>query len=166
MGAGAAGVGQLGVPGSLGEDLDERVGAALPGRPVVGGALPAGERFQDGEQRVGVLSREDQPAAEHPVGVQPGLPVPADPGRLRVGLQSRFAVGGEQMRDVAGERGRVEQPGRVDQRGLRLGQGVRSDPADQPGEQLRLRQGERAVQHRLGDPRQTRQHQRGAQLCL
>ncbi len=63
------GVRQLTVAQHLLADLDQRVGAALPGGPVVTDGVAAGERFQGAQERLAVLRRQQEAAAQRPVGV-------------------------------------------------------------------------------------------------
>jgi hypothetical protein len=156
------------VPQDLLAHLDQRIGTALPGGAVVAhavaGGAAAGQRFQDGQERLAVLAAEPEPAAQRSVLIPAVLQEPAFVRPGQVVLQNWFAVRREQVRHPVTELHRVHRRGDLDQLRLHLHQRRRIDPVDQPGQHRRLRRGQHPVQHRGRHQRQAAQQPGGAQL--
>ena len=99
-------------------DVDEGVGAALPGGAAVSIARFAGERFEGGEQRFAVFGGQAEPAGQAPVAFPSVREVALVAGVGLVVLEGRFAVGGDLVGDPHAELVRVHDRGDLDQRGL------------------------------------------------
>jgi hypothetical protein len=159
------GGGQVAEPEQLLGHLDERVGPAHPGGAVVVVALPAGERLQDGQDRLAVLAGEHEPAAHRAVGVAGELQVPAGSRSFDVGLERGFAVRRDQVPHPGGQLRRVPARRDLDQLRLRVEQVLVRDPADEPCQHRRLRLGQHPAEHRGDHSRQRPQRRRRPQLA-
>ena len=115
LGSQAAGVAELAVPQDLFGQLDEGVGAALPGGAGVQVAVAAGQRFEGGEERFAVLRGQAEPAGQAAVGVAVVGEVPLGVRPVLLGFEDRFAVGGDLVADPVPELGGVHRRGDGDQ---------------------------------------------------
>ena len=150
-------LGQVAVPQDLLGQVGQRVGAALPGVAAVEQPLAAGQRLQCGQDDLGLLGCEPEPPGQRPV-LSPGRrQVPPGVCGAVVVVQGRFAVGGDQVRDVLPEAVRVPAGRHQHERVLRLPQLGGRDPPDQAGQHRGLLLGELAVQDRVHHERQVPQ---------
>jgi hypothetical protein len=144
--------------------VDQRVGAALPGGAPVVLAGSAGQRFEGGQQRLAVLGGEAEPSEQAPVRLPPVGEVPLVASRGVVGVEGGFAVRRDLVGHPPSELRRVQRCRDGDQVRLGLDQRVGVDLADQAGQDGRLRRGEDPVQDGGGDEREFAE-QRAVRSC-